>query len=365
MFGLINVVTRDPSSYDGAEVSGSYGSNDTYTVRATYGREYERGVGVVASFTLADSDGDERLYFAEFDDPDTFDGVAEGLDGDEAKRAYLRLSYGDFVLTGAYSTPSLYTSGDGSAFAVVSGPHELVGYDSQTGDVAWSVAGATNAPITLPVISGNRIFVCEPVGAIQPITMLSSMDANKDGKMSLEEVKSSVAMSRLLARMDNEWGNGDGVVEAAEWNKAFGGFVGKGGLVAIDLAADGESTTASVRWTYRRSVPYVPSVLVFEDVLYLVQDGGIVSALDPDTGKALKRGRLTAGGRKFYSSPVTADGKVYLVDTSGTCTVLRGGAEWEELAVNKLGEPCYATPALGEGRIYVRTEKSLYCFGED
>jgi outer membrane protein assembly factor BamB len=108
----------------------------------------------------------------------------------------------------------------------------------------------------------------------------------------------------------------------------------------------------------------VASVLQYENVLYFVQDGGIVTTVEPDSGEVLKRGRLKQGGRKFYASPVAADGKVFVVDTAGQMVVLRADAQWEVLATNDLGEPCIATPAICGGRIYVRTASKLYCFGE-
>jgi hypothetical protein len=218
--------------------------------------------------------------------------------------------------------------------------------------------------VSVPVVAGTCVFLCEPVGTMQPIRMLAPMDKNKDGKFSLEEVKASVPMLRLLERIDDKWGNGDAVVEEAEWEKAFGGFVNKGGLVAIDLHEAGGRVEPQVRWNYRKTVPYVASVLVLENVLYFVQDGGIVTSVDCESGLVSKRQRLKQGGKKFYASPVAADGKILIIDTEGQVAVLRAGSEWEVLTTSSLGEPCFATPAICEGRIYVRTVRTLYCFAE-
>lgn len=266
-------------------------------------------------------------------------------------------------VTGAYSTPSVFTPAGGQTQIVVSGPQELSGYWAASGRKAWSLPGLTNAPIALPLVAGNRVFVCEPVGAIQPISILASLDKDKDGKFSLEEARPNLPMFRLLERIDRETGNRDGVVEPAEWNQAFGRFVDKGGLVAVDLAGAGDATTPEVRWSYRKSVPYVASPLVCDGVLYLVQDGGIVTTVDAETGEVHKRARLSQGGQKFYASPVAADGKVLIVDTAGQLTVLRAGPQWEEKTTAALGEPCYATPAICDGCLYLRTAGLLYCFG--
>lgn len=61
---------------------------------------------------------------------------------------------------------------------------------------------------------------------------------------------------------------------------------------------------------------------------------------------------------------MAADGKVLLVDTEGRLTVLKAGSRWEELSSTELSEPCFATPAIYRGRVYARTARGLYCFGE-
>ena len=90
--------------------------------------------------------------------------------------------------------------------------------------------------------------------------------------------------------------------------------------------------------------------------------GGIITSLDPATGRILKQGRSPGGLGEYYASPVAADGKVFLANTEGKITVLKAGAEWEVLAVNEINEEVNATPALSDGRVYVRTHGTLYCF---
>ena len=100
-------------------------------------------------------------------------------------------------------------------------------------------------------------------------------------------------------------------------------------------------------------------------MLYLVRNGGIGTSLDPATGKVLKQGRLRDALEGFYASPVASDGKIYMVSDAGKAVVLRAGAEWEVLRTNDLGEDVYATPAIGAGRLYLRTASRLYCFERD
>jgi outer membrane protein assembly factor BamB len=94
----------------------------------------------------------------------------------------------------------------------------------------------------------------------------------------------------------------------------------------------------------------------------MVRDGGILTSLNPETGEVLKQGRLEGAIDPYYASPVAADDKVVVASQTGKVTVLKAGAEWDILSVNDLGEECYATPAIANNRLYVRTRGSLYCF---
>ena len=84
-------------------------------------------------------------------------------------------------------------------------------------------------------------------------------------------------------------------------------------------------------------LPNVPSPVLYEGVLYIVKDGGILTSLDPATGKILKQARLAGAPGTYYSSPVAADGKIYTTSLEGKASVIRAGGEWEVLAVNDLG----------------------------
>ncbi|MGH8247260.1 MAG: PQQ-binding-like beta-propeller repeat protein, partial [Gammaproteobacteria bacterium] len=118
----------------------------------------------------------------------------------------------------------------------------------------------------------------------------------------------------------------------------------------------------SVVWRIQKFLPNVPSPLLYEGVLYLIKDGGIVTAADPKTGQILKQGRLAGAVDTYYSSPVAGAGKVYMISQSGKVSVLRAGRQWELLALNDLEDECYATPAILDNRLYVRTRGALYCF---
>jgi outer membrane protein assembly factor BamB len=106
----------------------------------------------------------------------------------------------------------------------------------------------------------------------------------------------------------------------------------------------------------------VPAPVLYKGIYFMVKEGGIITSLDPDTGKVLKQGRAPQSLGDYFASPVAADGKVFLANAEGKLTVLSAKGDWEVLAVNDLKDEAYATPAIVGSRVYVRTRAALYCF---
>ena len=213
------------------------------------------------------------------------------------------------------------------------------------------------------MLRGDRLFFCEPVGERIPISMLSGMDANKDGQIDAGEAKGNEAISRLMIRIDDNWGNKDTTVDEDEWNKAFDSFVGKGGLTAISLSGQGDVTESNVLWSFGKAMPYIPGVLADRETIFVVDDGGIVTTVDATSGELVKKGRLKKGNGQYYSSPVAAGDHVVVIDTAGVLNILRNSPQWESISSSELGEEVFATPAIAHNRLYVRTTQSLFCFG--
>jgi iron complex outermembrane receptor protein len=103
-FAVINVITRRAGDFSGhgAEAAGSAGSFDSYEGRASYGKKFTNGVDVVFSATVFDSDGQDRLFYKEFDDPTTHNGIAHGLDGENSYSLFSHLGYRDISFQAAW-----------------------------------------------------------------------------------------------------------------------------------------------------------------------------------------------------------------------------------------------------------------------
>lgn len=131
-------------------------------------------------------------------------------------------------------------------------------------------------------------------------------------------------------------------------------------VTAIPAAGDGD-VTAKIAWTSKDSLPDICSPLGFGDLVLLVDSSGVVTCYQAADGKKVWQQELNVA---ISSSPVLANGRIYLFDRDGKAYVLQAGREFKQLAVNSLGEPCYSSPAMVDGRIYIRTAKHLICIGK-
>jgi len=133
-------------------------------------------------------------------------------------------------------------------------------------------------------------------------------------------------------------------------------------IIGIRPDGAGNVTDSHVTWHVRKNASYVPSPIACGKYFFLVSDKGHASCLEAKTGKYMWTQRL---GRHHSASPVLAEGRLYFVDDDGTTHVLNAAPKFERIAVNELGEKCFASPAISGGRIYLRAERHLYCIGKD
>ncbi len=266
----------------------------------------------------------------------------------------------------AYSTPALYTPEKAPPEVLVLGSHALDAYSVDTGERLWWVGQVGYSSKGVPVLGRDMVFVSAP-GSDEPAFPpfekgLKEHDANRNGRIEFDELRGQPEFQEHFGWID---ANGDGVVEEHEYNSIRNASGGGHGLTAIRLPGNpaGDRTSSGVAWRYKKAYPNIPAPLLYKDVLYMVKTGGIVTAMDPASGEVLKAGRSEKAMEEYFSSPVAADGKVFFISESGKVTVLRAGAQWEIAAVNDLGEECWATPAIADGRIYIRTRNALYSFG--
>ncbi len=195
----------------------------------------------------------------------------------------------------AYSTPQVITV-NGQTQLISPGPKAMMGYDARTGEELWKVRYHGWSMVARPLFGHGLVF------------MVNDYDRPE--------------------------------------------------LLAVRPDGQGDVTDSHVAWTVPRGMPSQPSFLLVDDLLYLVNNGGIVYAIEARTGAEVWRSRIDGD---FSASPIYADGRIYFFARNSIATVIEPGREFRRLAVNRLDdEPLMASPATAGGALFVRTESHLY-----
>lgn len=203
-----------------------------------------------------------------------------------------------------WATP-LVVNHDGRQQVIVNAMNRVRSYDLETGKIVWEGPGTTMNVIPSPVFGSGMVFI-------------------------------------------------------------MSGFRGNN-LKAIRLAdAKGDiSTTGAIAWQLDRDTPYVPSPLLYDNILYFLKtNNGLLSAFDAVSGKPHYQVQRLAKAPEVFASPVGADGRVYIVGRDGVTMVLKHGPTYEVLAENTLDDGFDASPALVDGEMFLRGNRFLYAIAQ-
>ena len=259
-------------------------------------------------------------------------------------------------LGGSYATPVAYRPKDGTPQAVVMFPFELTAYDPRTGEMLWRVSGLPHQPKSSPFVAGDLIIAGvqgdNARGRLKSWEDMSR-DLDKDGNGTVEgaEIRGSVA--------DYDH---DGKFSRADYDQWFLEKSPPSRMMAVRPAGRGDLTSQAVVWSIDRGVPRVTTPLAFDGLLYMVRNGGIFASIDLATGEPRQEGRLRDGIDEYFASPVAAGGRILVVSRSCQFTWIEPGVEWRALGTSNLGGECFATPALAEDGVFIRTSAAMYRF---
>lgn len=222
----------------------------------------------------------------------------------------------------------------------------MVALDAETGKQRWkTMRGVTRISHGTPTLWNG------PDGRPQVVTeagdVVQGFDRDSGAKLWTSSVAGEGKVPSTVV--------GDGLVFTA------GGFRGRESVKAFRLGASGELAETALAWEQKKVNPKVPSLVHIRPWLFAVQDNGIASCQKADTGEVVWQERVGGG---FSASPVAAEGRIYLLDNNGDTTVIEAGPAYKVLARNPLGEPTQASMAVANGRLYIRTEKTLWCVGK-
>jgi len=284
-----------------------------------------------------------------------------------------------------WSTPVLWKHAEQEELIIL-GSRQLISYDLKDGQERWQLGGLATRTGPTPVYTDDTLFAAATVpitgDPVNPIELpdfnelLESYDRDGDKRLTQEEIPEELA---VIYRMGPVWTglkksfsqfdtDKDGAISEAEWKQVTTNIAKirpeqMDTLVAIRSGAKSDANESHIKWRVNEGVGQVASPLVFRQRVYMVKEGGIVTCFNAETGDRVYSGKL--GPRVYFiASPVAADGKIYFCSQPGMVIVVKAGDEFKVLARNRIGERIYATPALLDGNVYLRTDKHIYAFGQ-
>ena len=209
----------------------------------------------------------------------------------------------------SWGTPTVYV-GKTRAELITNGSRAIRGYDPATGKELWRLTPNSEVTTPTPFVAHDLIFVTSGYRPIQPIYAIK---------------------------------------------------LGASGDISLK---DGKDNNEFIAWSKTRGGPYMPTPVVYGDLLYTCSNQGVLTAYNAKTGERIYQERLGGKGGAFTASPVASDGKLYLSSEDGEVFVVKTGPKYELLSTNPVGEVMMATPAISDGLVIVRGVNHVYAFGE-
>ena len=219
-------------------------------------------------------------------------------------RELWRTHRGDEVST--WATPTVITGPKGDE--LVTNGTKVRGYDPATGALLWTLAPNSEIAIGTPVVHRNLAIITAGYPPVRPVY---AVRAGARGDISLPE---------------------------------------------------GKSASDAIAWSHDRDGTYISSPIVYRDQLYTLNNNGILTAYDVESGARLYRARVGGGGA-FTASPIAADGKLYIASEDGDVFVVQAGREYAELGKYSMNEVLMASPAISNGVLIVRTLGHVWGIG--
>ena len=285
-------------------------------------------------------------------------------------------------LTTSWATPIVYKDQ-----IVLHRLGEIAAYSSSDGHRIWSIPIQTNGTST-PIIHKGIIYIGtwhnvseKEARANLPhyrdfSRLLQEFDANDDGLVQKDELPDSlylsvrpeisdskipgadVTVSMLMGSLDKDK---NGAFDRSEWQNTIdwtSSFYQDAGLIAINPQGEGELPLDNLIWRELEKVPEVPSPICCNGYVYMCKNGGILTCMDAQNGEILYRENITAKG-PYFASPVAANGRIYISSGKGMITTIKASDKLEILAQNDLKEKIFASPAIVDNTIYIRTTQHL------
>ena len=295
-----------------------------------------------------------------------------------------------------WSTPAIFEK-IGGAELVVLGNGSLRGYSMPDGQEKWQVDGFSRETIARPMIgngkvygSGSRLGGSADLNT-DPLPFWNAVigfDRNGDGRLERKEMTGHFTFpfrpqlppghpgyglplpkdsEKKRKRLDAMFGwidkNRDGFWDKEEFLKNLTIGKGKPLLVAVKPGGAGNVTDSHIQWEFNKGIPEVPSPILYDDLIYMVSNGGVLTCLSAGVGQMVYRKRLPGMGQ-YVASPVVAGQNLIFVSEEGLLSVVRAGKEFKLLGQLNVKENIRVTPAVGRQNLYLRGDSHLWAFGK-
>lgn len=290
-----------------------------------------------------------------------------------------------------WSTPMIWRHGDAEELVVL-GSKRLTSYDPSTGEEIWWAGGFPQETVGIPVAGDGLLFAgaaalggrgddkLDAAGTWK--LTVDEFDKNRDNKIQRDEMTEGFAFIQRPELPKNNPGYGlpvrnmetllkifdrdkNRIISQAEWMQTMSGFEAYSHptLLAIRPGAENNARPSHVAWEIQRGIPETPSLLYFRARLYLLRDGGLLTCIRASTGKELFRQKIGAAGQ-YTASPIAAGDKVIVASVRGVVTIIQADDKLKILAKNNFAEKIFATPAIAQNKLYLRTTEHLYALGK-
>ncbi|MEX1229337.1 MAG: PQQ-binding-like beta-propeller repeat protein [Planctomycetaceae bacterium] len=285
-----------------------------------------------------------------------------------------------------YTHPVICTV-DGVDEIVVGGTGKLIGYDPRDGRRKWYAKTLLRNMKTTPVVHDGVIYISVMSYGIA-YQWLASVDivetGNSDGKVSKEEIQAYVGKTPVPeAFWEKTFGRGDlnkdGVLEGEELDRAFldsenmagatftkqGDAAGEEYVMAVRGGGEGDVTDTHVLWRHpTKYTDHLVSPFVKDDRILLIKGGGIATVFETEKGESLGGPKRIDNASDYFASPIYGDGKIYVAASNGIVVVMKDSPEYEILSANDMSDTIVATPAIADGKLFIRTRAKLFAIGE-
>jgi len=267
---------------------------------------------------------------------------------------------------------------------------EISAYSINSGDRVWWYPILTQ-PVSTPIIDRDVIYISAwhnfsekelRVELPEYTELISVYDKDQDGLINQNEMSEELLVYTRPEITGSEFGDTkgriihfwwmidtdkDGNVNQEEWGRITAlvkSFYTDAGLFALKPKGTGQQSVASVVWKVNEKVPEVPSPICNNGFIYMCKNGGILTCIDSETGEIYFRKRIGAAG-PYIASPISINDYIYFTSGKGKITVIKAGEELNVVAQSDLKEKIFATPAIINSSIYIRTNEHLYAFTQN